>query len=187
MERLEAGALGEPVDPFDLGLEAVAGRRHRLARVHLEILGSRVDVVAEFRKQRVVGGLGWKDAAGNEDDRPTAFPCHGIKLAARVRPVKRDNDVFNGGASAGASRRSKGGRDVGDLALRLAMSPQRRLLGPEGLRLLRQIVDELPVSDTRKAHLRREAAALASQLAEREVAFEAPVPPSSSVMSRQVV
>ena len=67
--------------------------------------------------------------------------------------------------------RRAAGRDVGDLTIRLAMSPQRRLLGPEGLRLLRQIVDELPVSDTRKAHLRREAAALASQLAEREVAY----------------
>ena len=67
-------------------------------------------------------------------------------------------------------RRAAGG-DAGDLALRLAMSPQRRMLGPEGLQLLRHIVDELPAGDTRKAQLRREAAALASQLAERDVAY----------------
>ena len=72
---------------------------------------------------------------------------------------------------AALEHRRAAGRDVGDLALRLAMSPQRRLLGPGGLRLLRQIADELPAIDSRKAHLRREAAALASQLAEREVAY----------------
>lgn len=72
---------------------------------------------------------------------------------------------------AALEHRRAAGRDVGDLALRLATSPQRRLLGPEGLRLLRQIVDELPAGDTRKAQLRRDVAALASQLAEREVAY----------------
>ncbi|TMD29941.1 MAG: hypothetical protein E6I94_05695, partial [Chloroflexi bacterium] len=72
---------------------------------------------------------------------------------------------------AALEHRRAAGRDVGDLALRLAISPQRRLLGPGGLRLLRQIADELPAIDSRKAHLRREAAALASQLAEREVAY----------------
>jgi len=72
---------------------------------------------------------------------------------------------------AALEHRRAAGRDVGDLALQLAMSPQRRLLGAEGLRLLRHIADELPAIDARKAHLRREAAALASQLAEREVAY----------------
>ncbi len=92
---------------------------------------------------------------------------HG-RLADRFE-AEAGGDVQLLGAALGHRRAA--GRDVGDLALRLAMSPQRRLLGPEGLRLLLQIADELPASDVQKAKLRREAAALASQLAEREVAY----------------
>jgi hypothetical protein len=46
VEGIEAGVVGDPTDPFDLGREAVARRRDRRAGVHLEILRSRVDVGA---------------------------------------------------------------------------------------------------------------------------------------------
>jgi hypothetical protein len=50
-------------NPLDLGLQAVARQWDRVARVHLEVLGPGVHVVAEVCQQRLVRGLGWNDAA----------------------------------------------------------------------------------------------------------------------------
>ena len=47
-----------------------------------------VDLVAEFGKQRLVGGLGRKDAAGEENDRPGKYARHAMKLAGMGRAVK---------------------------------------------------------------------------------------------------
>jgi DNA-binding NarL/FixJ family response regulator len=57
-----------------------------------------------------------------------------------------------------------------DLALRLARSPQRKLLGPEGLRLLAAIADEADPFDADALALQEEVASLATDLAEHEEA-----------------
>jgi DNA-binding CsgD family transcriptional regulator len=57
-----------------------------------------------------------------------------------------------------------------DLALRLARSPQRRLLGPEGLRLLAGIADEADPFGADALVLHEEVASLASDLGEHEEA-----------------
>jgi DNA-binding CsgD family transcriptional regulator len=57
-----------------------------------------------------------------------------------------------------------------DLALRLARSPQRKLLGPGGLRLLAGIADEADPFGAGALALHEKVAALASELAEHEEA-----------------
>jgi DNA-binding CsgD family transcriptional regulator len=57
-----------------------------------------------------------------------------------------------------------------DLALRLARSPQRKLLGPEGLRLLAGIADEADPFGADVLVLQEEVASLATDLAEHEEA-----------------
>jgi DNA-binding CsgD family transcriptional regulator len=57
-----------------------------------------------------------------------------------------------------------------ELALRLARSPQRKLLGPEGLRLLAGIADEADPFGADALVLHEEVASLASDLAEHEEA-----------------
>jgi len=57
-----------------------------------------------------------------------------------------------------------------DLALRLARSPQRKLLGPEGLRLLAEVADEADPFGAGGLELREEVASLAADLAEHEEA-----------------
>src|SRR5207244_2675874 len=58
-----------------------------------------------------------------------------------------------------------------DLALRLARSPQRKLLGPEGLRLLAGIADDADPFAEKALELREEVASLATDLAEHEEAL----------------
>jgi DNA-binding CsgD family transcriptional regulator len=67
--------------------------------------------------------------------------------------------------------RRAGGLPTVDLALRLARSPHRKLLGPEGLRLLGEIADESDPFDVEGLALLKEVAALASELAEHEEAL----------------
>ncbi|MGH3080145.1 MAG: LuxR C-terminal-related transcriptional regulator [Gaiellaceae bacterium] len=59
-----------------------------------------------------------------------------------------------------------------DLAGRLVRSPQRTLLGEEGLELLLRIADDSPPLDPAVSALNDEIAALASSLARHDVAFE---------------
>jgi DNA-binding CsgD family transcriptional regulator len=59
-----------------------------------------------------------------------------------------------------------------DLAHRLARSPQRRLLGAEGLRFLASIADETDPRDSDSLVLHEEIASLATELAEHEEALE---------------
>jgi DNA-binding NarL/FixJ family response regulator len=59
-----------------------------------------------------------------------------------------------------------------DLAGRLVRSPQRTLLGDEGLELLMRIADDSPLLDRAVAALNDEIAALASSLARHDVALE---------------
>jgi DNA-binding CsgD family transcriptional regulator len=58
-----------------------------------------------------------------------------------------------------------------ELARRLARSPRRRLLGPDGLRLLASIADEADPLDAETLALHEEVASLASELAEHEEAL----------------
>jgi DNA-binding CsgD family transcriptional regulator len=58
-----------------------------------------------------------------------------------------------------------------DLALRLARSPQRKLLGPEGLRLLAGLADDADPFAEEALELREEVASLATDLAEHEEAL----------------
>ena len=58
-----------------------------------------------------------------------------------------------------------------DLALRLVRSPERRLLGADGLRLLASIADEAATGDATLT-LHEEIASLASDLAEHEIAVD---------------
>lgn len=64
------------------------------------------------------------------------------------------------------------GRPSLDLAGRLVRSPQRTLLGDEGLELLMKIADDSPPLDPAVAALNDEIAALASSLARHDVALE---------------
>jgi DNA-binding CsgD family transcriptional regulator len=57
-----------------------------------------------------------------------------------------------------------------DLARRLARSPRRTLLGPDGLRLLASIADEADPFDAEALALHEEVASLATELAEHEEA-----------------
>jgi DNA-binding CsgD family transcriptional regulator len=59
-----------------------------------------------------------------------------------------------------------------DLATRLVQSPQRRLLGPDGLRLLAAIADEADPLDPEALALHTGVASLATELAEHEEARE---------------
>jgi DNA-binding CsgD family transcriptional regulator len=59
-----------------------------------------------------------------------------------------------------------------DLAHRLARSPQRRLLGADGLRFLASIADETDPRDSDSLVLHEEIASLATELAEHEEALE---------------
>jgi DNA-binding CsgD family transcriptional regulator len=59
-----------------------------------------------------------------------------------------------------------------DLANRLAQSPQRRLLGADGLRLLASIADEADPFDPEALALLEQVAALATELAEHEEAVD---------------
>jgi DNA-binding NarL/FixJ family response regulator len=58
-----------------------------------------------------------------------------------------------------------------ELALRLARSPQRKLLGPEGLRLLASIADEADPFGASGLQLQEEVASLAADLAEYDQAL----------------
>jgi hypothetical protein len=84
VELVEAGIVGHPADPLDLGFEAVPRRRDGLAGIHLEILRTGIDVVAEFRKERLVGGLGGKDATWDKDDREGVVSCYGIAASSET-------------------------------------------------------------------------------------------------------
>lgn len=68
-------------------------------------------------------------------------------------------------------RRAGGGMPTLDLALRLARSPHRKLLGPEGLRLLAGIADEADPLGADSLALQEEVASLATELAEHEEAL----------------
>lgn len=59
-----------------------------------------------------------------------------------------------------------------DLALRIARSPQRRLIGTDGLAQLAAIVDGASLTDPDVAALNVELATLAGELGEREAAYE---------------
>lgn len=67
--------------------------------------------------------------------------------------------------------RSAAGLPTLDLALRLARSPQRKLLGPDGLRLLAGIADQADPFDSDALVLQEEVASLAADLAEHEKAL----------------
>jgi DNA-binding CsgD family transcriptional regulator len=66
--------------------------------------------------------------------------------------------------------RQAGGLPTLDLALRLARSPQRKLLGPDGLRLIAGIADDADPFDGDTLALGKEVASLAADLAEHEEA-----------------
>lgn len=70
-----------------------------------------------------------------------------------------------------AHRRAAGTPSL-ELALRIARSPQRRLLGTAGLAELASIVDGAPLSDPDVAALSVELATMAGELGDREVAYE---------------
>jgi DNA-binding CsgD family transcriptional regulator len=67
--------------------------------------------------------------------------------------------------------RQAGGLPTLDLALRLARSPQRKLLGPDGLSLIAGIADEADPFDADTLALQEEIATLAAELAEHQEAL----------------
>jgi DNA-binding NarL/FixJ family response regulator len=67
--------------------------------------------------------------------------------------------------------RRAGGMPTLDLALRLIRSPHRKLLGPDGIRLLAGIADEADPFDAGALALHEEVASLATDLAEHEEAL----------------
>ena len=67
--------------------------------------------------------------------------------------------------------RQAGGLPTLDLALRLARSPQRKLLGPDGLSLIAGIADEADPFDADTLALQEEVATLAAELAEHQEAL----------------
>ncbi len=96
---------------------------------------------------------------------------------ARVRVHRRLAEWFEASAGAGVRRlmralehRVAAGLESGDLALRIARSPQRRLIGNQGLALLGQIAD---VTDGTAGHaLSEEVATLAFELGDSATALE---------------
>jgi DNA-binding CsgD family transcriptional regulator len=68
--------------------------------------------------------------------------------------------------------RQAAGLPAGELAMRLLRSPQRRLLGRDGLGLVAAIGDALDRADRARAELKRAVAALAADIGEQEVALE---------------
>jgi hypothetical protein len=65
VEAIEAGFARRARDPGDLVVERVADGRLG-ARVDLELLGDRVDVVAQLFEQRRIGEARRQDAAGQK-------------------------------------------------------------------------------------------------------------------------
>ena len=106
--------------------------------------------------------------------------------AARELPAERRVDVHRrvaewlagiAGTDVGRLREALAHRHAAglpclDLAVRLVRSPQRTLLGDEGLDLLMTIADESQPGDETVLALNEEIAALASALARHEVALE---------------
>lgn len=100
-----------------------------------------------------------------------------LPAADRSRLHRRLGDWFEAGAgedvqqlSRALEHRRAGGRATAQLALRIARSPQRRLLGGEGLTTLGRIADE--TIDGNGIALQREVAVLASELGEWQEALE---------------
>jgi DNA-binding CsgD family transcriptional regulator/tetratricopeptide (TPR) repeat protein len=73
---------------------------------------------------------------------------------------------------AALQHRHEGGLPAHDLALRLARSPRRSLLGAEGLRHLARVADEPDPDDHAPLDLQRAVAELASEVGEWPLAFE---------------
>jgi DNA-binding NarL/FixJ family response regulator len=106
--------------------------------------------------------------------------------AAREIPDDRRREIHRrlgdwlariAGSDVGLLREAVGHRHAAglqsvDLAQRLVRSPQRRLLGPDGLRLLASIADEADPFDAEALVLHEEVASLANELAEHEEALE---------------
>jgi DNA-binding CsgD family transcriptional regulator len=67
--------------------------------------------------------------------------------------------------------RTSGAMPAVDLALRLARSPRRRLIGVDGLRRLASIADRADGSDPDAGELQRHVAALAAELGDHELAL----------------
>jgi hypothetical protein len=61
VEAVEPPAIGEGDDPLDLGVDRVPGRRP-VSRVHLQVLGERVDAVEVLEQRSVAHGRGCDDA-----------------------------------------------------------------------------------------------------------------------------
>jgi DNA-binding CsgD family transcriptional regulator len=114
--------------------------------------------------------------------------AHDLIRAAAVREIPEDRrrdlhrllgDWLAGiaGSEVQRLREAVGHRQVAgvpslDLADRLLRSPQRRLLGPDGLRLLASIADETDPLDAEALGLHEEVALLATELAEHQEALE---------------
>lgn len=74
--------------------------------------------------------------------------------------------------AAALEHRRAGGLPLGDLALRIVESPQRRLIGPEGTRRLAAIADEMDPGAESTLALQGRIAAIASDLGELTLALE---------------
>lgn len=126
------------------GIAVEAGGTLRLA--HDLIRGAAVDEIPEDRRRDLHRLLGdWlAGIAGSEVQR--------LREAVGHRQVAGESSL--------------------DLADRLLRSPQRRLLGPDGLRLLASIADQTDPLDAEALALHEEVALLATELAEHQEALE---------------
>jgi DNA-binding CsgD family transcriptional regulator len=142
--------------------ELLGWPRERAERA-ADVLANRALVLRESESVRIAHDL-IREAAQRELPEAESRRLHGLLADWLEQRAGHDLQLL---ASA-LEYRQAAGLPAEELALRIARSPQRRLLGGEGLSLLAAIAD----AALEGLPLRREVAALASELGEWTVAFE---------------
>jgi DNA-binding NarL/FixJ family response regulator len=142
--------------------ELLAWPQERAGRA-TDVLANRALVIRESESVRIAHDL-IREAA--ERELPEAEERRLHALLAEWLERQADDDLHF--LAAALEHRQAAGLPTQELALRVARSPQRRLLGAEGLSLLAVLAD----AALDGLALRREVAALAAELGEWTIAFE---------------
>jgi DNA-binding NarL/FixJ family response regulator len=154
------------VEPLTLAdsAELLGWPEQRVQRA-AELLANRALLVEEASSVRIAHDL-IREAAGREMPDPEQTRLH--RLLASWLEERAGEDVR--GLFRALEHRQAAGLQSVDLATRIARSPQRRILGGDGLRVLGEIADGSGGQDSDR--LRLEVATLATDLGEWEAAFE---------------
>lgn len=194
---LEALALGRGmVDPPSLIRERLAG----LDGDGADLLAAMAVGARPLREAELAAVLGWSEARVRVAADELLLPGLATSAAGMVRlshdlireavltelpiaDIRRIHAAFARWLEADAANdlgqlrlalehREEAGLETADLAARILASPRRRLLGPDGLRLIASIADRVDPTSPVRLVLDRGLAELATGLGEQEIAIE---------------